>query len=107
MSLHPGPHQLADERQVVARFSDTGEWPRGAVNMPGPVGVVDLGGSMRVGSASLTALQTALDGAATAAALPRLFWVRDLDLSMHSPERAVPAAARSFGDSACASEAMI
>ena len=58
--------------------------------MPSSVRVVGLGGSMRVGSTSLTALQTALDGVATAAALPSLFWVRDLDLSMHSPEPAIP-----------------
>jgi hypothetical protein len=60
--------------------------------MPSSVRVVGPGGPMRVGSTSLTALQTALDGVATAAALPSLFWVRDLDLSMHSPERAITAA---------------
>jgi FMN reductase len=75
--------------------------------MPGSVRVAGLGGSMRVGSTSLTALRTALDGAAAAAAQPSLFWVRDLDLPMYSPERAIPAPARNFVDSVYASDAMI
>jgi FMN reductase len=75
--------------------------------MPSSVRVAGLGGSMRAGSTSLTALRTALDGVAVAAARPTLFWVRDLDLPMYSPEREIPAAARDFADSAYASDAMI
>lgn len=48
--------------------------------------VVGLGGSMSSHSASLTALQIALDGAAEAGAQTRLLSVRDLDLPMFAPE---------------------
>jgi FMN reductase len=75
--------------------------------MPSSVRVAGLGGSMRAGSTSLTALRTALDGVAVAAAQPALFSVRDLDLPMYSPEREIPAAARDFADSVHASDAMI
>ena len=75
--------------------------------MPSSVRVAGLGGSMRAGSTSLTALRTALDGVAVAAAQPTLFPVRDLDLPMYSPEREIPAAARDFADSVYASDAMI
>jgi FMN reductase len=75
--------------------------------MPSSVRVAGLGGSMRAGSTSLTALRTALDGVAVAAAQPTLFSVRDLDLPMYSPEREIPAAARDFADSVYASDAMI
>jgi FMN reductase len=75
--------------------------------MPSSVRVAGLGGSMRAGSTSLTALRTALDGVAVAAAQPTLLSVRDLDLPMYSPEREIPASARDFADSVYASDAMI
>jgi FMN reductase len=75
--------------------------------MPSPVHVVGLGGSLRDGSTSLTALRTALDGAAAAAAQPSLISVRDLDLPLYTPERATPSAAREFADAVYASDAMI
>jgi NAD(P)H-dependent FMN reductase len=54
--------------------------------MPRSVRVVGLGGSLRTGSTSRTALlQTAPDGAQAASAEPSLIWVRDLDLPMHTP----------------------
>ncbi|MGO8961733.1 MAG: NADPH-dependent FMN reductase [Streptosporangiaceae bacterium] len=71
------------------------------------VGVVGLGGSLRAGSTSLTALQTALDGAAAAGAEATLIRVRDLDLPMYTPQRATPASAREFADTVYASDAMV
>ena len=59
--------------------------------MPRSVRVVGLGGSLRTGSTSRTALETALDGARAANAEPSLIWLGDLDLPMYTPERAVPA----------------
>jgi FMN reductase len=75
--------------------------------MPIPVRVVGLGGSLRHGSTSRTALQTALDGVRAAAAQPRLIWVRDLDLPMYTPEQAVPAAAHELADTVYSSDALI
>lgn len=75
--------------------------------MPRSVPLVGLGGSLRIGSTSRTALQTALDGAQAANAEPSLIWVRDLDLPMYTPERAVPAAARELADTVHGSDALI
>jgi FMN reductase len=75
--------------------------------MPSSVQVVGLGGSMREGSTSLTALRTALDGAEGAAAQASLIGVRELDLPMYAPQRAVPGPAREFADTVYASDAMI
>ncbi len=75
--------------------------------MPRSVRVVGLGGSLRTGSTSRTALQTALDGAQAANAEPSLIWVRDLDLPMYTPERAVPAGARELADTVHDSDALI
>jgi FMN reductase len=75
--------------------------------MPTSVQVVGLGGSMRTGSTSLTALQTALGGVAAAAAQPRLISVRELDLPMYTPQRAIPGAAHEFADAVYQSDAMI
>ena len=75
--------------------------------MPGSVRVVGLGGSLRTGSTSRTALETALDGAQAANAEPSLIWVRDLDLPMYTPERAVPAGARELADTVHGSDALI
>ena len=75
--------------------------------MASSVRVVGLGGSLREGSTSLTALQTALDGAAAAGAEPGIIRVRDLDLPLYTPQRATPAAARGFADVVYASDAMV
>jgi NAD(P)H-dependent FMN reductase len=61
----------------------------------------------RTGSTSRTALETALDGAQAANAEPSLIWVRDLDLPMYTPERAVPAGARELADTVHGSDALI
>jgi FMN reductase len=71
------------------------------------VRVVGLGGSLRDGSTSLTALQTALDGAAAAGVEPSIIRVRDLDLPLYTPQRATPGAARSFADIVYGSDAMV
>ena len=75
--------------------------------MAGPVRVVGLGGSLRAGSTSRTALQAALDGAAAAEADVQLIWIRDLDLPLYNAELAVPPAARQFADIAYGCDAMI
>jgi FMN reductase len=75
--------------------------------MASSVRVAGLGGSLREGSTSLTALQTALAGAAAAGAQSSVIRVRDLDLPMYSPERATPASARVFADTVSASDAMV
>jgi FMN reductase len=71
------------------------------------VQVIGLGGSLRHGSTSLSALRTALGGAAAAGAQTRLVWVRDLDLPLYTPEHAIPASAQEFADAAYACDAMI
>jgi FMN reductase len=71
------------------------------------VRVVGLGGSLREGSTSLTALQTALAGAAAAGAQSSIIRVRDLDLPMYTPQRATPASARGFADLVHTSDAMV
>ena len=48
--------------------------------------VVGLGGSLRVGSTSRAALQTALEGAASAGAETQLLDLRELDLPMYNPD---------------------
>ena len=75
--------------------------------MSASVSIVGLGGSMRPGSTSLTALETALAGAAAAGAKTELLSVRELDLPMYSPEHAIPDAAHRLADSVAASQAMI
>jgi FMN reductase len=72
-----------------------------------PVSVVGLGGSMRAGSTSLSALQTALEGATAAGADTRLLDLRALNLPMYSPEHGVPDAAAELADTASAADAMI
>jgi FMN reductase len=71
------------------------------------VRVVGLGGSLRAGSTSRTALQVALEGAAASGAGVQLIWVRDLGLPLYTPEHAVPADAHEFADAVYASDAMI
>jgi FMN reductase len=75
--------------------------------MAGSVRVVGLGGSLRAGSTSLTALQTALDGAGAAGAHVSIIRVRELDVPMYTPQRATPASARGFADLVYASDAMV
>jgi FMN reductase len=72
-----------------------------------PVRVVGLGGSMRAGSTSRTALQVALEGAAASGADVELIWVRDLGLPLYTPEHATPASAHEFADAVYRSDAMI
>ncbi|HEY2488518.1 MAG TPA: NAD(P)H-dependent oxidoreductase [Streptosporangiaceae bacterium] len=71
------------------------------------VQVIGLGGSLRRGSTSLGAVETALEGSAAAGAEPRLIWVRDLDLPLYNAELAVPPAAQEFADTVYACDAMI
>jgi hypothetical protein len=59
-------------------------------NMVRPPNIVGVGGSLRVGSTSRTALATVLEGAAAAGAGCRLIWVRDLDLPLYSAEGSAP-----------------
>ena len=75
--------------------------------MAGSVQVVGIGGSLRAGSTSLTALQTALDGASAAGAQVAIIRVRELDLPLYTPQRATPGSARSFADLVYASDAMV
>jgi FMN reductase len=69
--------------------------------------VVGLGGSLRAGSTSRTALQVALEGAAASEADVQLIWVRDLGLPLYTPEHAAPAAAHELADTVYQSDAMI
>jgi FMN reductase len=71
------------------------------------IGVVGLGGSLRTASTSLTALKTALDGAAAAGADTRLLTLRELDLPLYTPERRIPEAAHRLADAITGAEAMI
>src|SRR5262245_4683278 len=71
------------------------------------VKVVGVGGSLRAESTSRTALQAALDGAASSGADVQLIWIRNLDLPLYTAERATPAAAHQFADTAYACDAMI
>jgi FMN reductase len=71
------------------------------------VRVIGLGGSLRAGSTSRSALQAGLDGALSAGAQSSLMWVRDLDLPMYTAERSTPRSARSFVDAVHACDAMI
>jgi FMN reductase len=75
--------------------------------MDNPVGVVGLGGSMRAGSTSLTALRTALDGAVAAGADTQLLTVRELDLPLYTPERTVPEGAYRLVEAVAGAQAMI
>ncbi len=66
-----------------------------------------VGGSLRVGSTSRTALATVLEGATAAGARCRLIWVRDLDLPLYDAERSAPPEARQFAGTAYGCDAMI
>lgn len=69
--------------------------------------IVGVGGSLRVGSTSRTALATALEGVTAAGATCRMIWVRDLDLPPYNAERSVPLEAQQFADTAYACDGMI
>ena len=71
------------------------------------VKVVGVGGSLRAESTSRSALQAALDGAASSGANAELIWVRDLDLPFYTAERAIPAAAHQLAETAYDCDAMI
>jgi FMN reductase len=71
------------------------------------VSVVGLGGSLRSASTSLSALRTALDGAAAAGADTRVLPLRELDLPLYTPEHHIPAAAHLLVDAVTGADAMI
>jgi FMN reductase len=71
------------------------------------VRVVGLGGSLRAGSTSRSALKAALAGAAASGAEVELVWVRDLGLPLYTSEHAPPAGALEFADAVYRSDAMI
>jgi FMN reductase len=71
------------------------------------VRVIGLGGSLREGSTSRSALQAALDGALDAGAQTRLMWTRDLDLPMYTAERPTPGSARRLADAVYGCDALI
>lgn len=75
--------------------------------MARPVRVVGLGGSLRAESTSRTALDTALDGAATSGADTELIWVRDLSLPLYTAEHAPPPNALRLADALYDSDALI
>jgi FMN reductase len=75
--------------------------------MPRELTVVGLGGSMRAGSTSLSALQAALEGAAASGARTTLLDLRELDLPMYSPEHGVPPAAKRLSEISGTADAMI
>jgi FMN reductase len=56
------------------------------VNLPAVLKIVGLGGSLAGNSKSLAALQTALDGAASAGAKTQLLDIRQLELPMYNPD---------------------
>jgi FMN reductase len=76
-------------------------------DVPAPVRVIGLGGSLRSESTSLTALQTGLEGARAAQAETRLLGIRELNLPMYTPEQAVPPAAREYAEDVYSSDALI
>jgi FMN reductase len=75
--------------------------------MGGSVRVVGLGGSLRVGSTSLTALRTALEGASAAGVDTELLALRDLGLPLYTTEHPILEAAHRLVDTVIGAEAMI
>ena len=71
------------------------------------VQVIGLGGSLRAGSTSRSALQAALDGALGAGAQSQLIGIRDLGLPMYTAERSAPASARRLAEAVYACDALI
>jgi len=75
--------------------------------MASPPHILGVGGSLRVGSTSRTALATVLEGVTAAGARCRLIWVRDLDLPLYNADRSVPPEAQQFADTVYECDAMI
>ncbi len=73
----------------------------------GDVRVVGLGGSLAATSASLAALDAALDGAREAGAAVSRFSVRELDLPHYRPDLAAPAQVEALCDAVEAAHGMI
>jgi FMN reductase len=69
--------------------------------------VVGLGGSLRGGSTSLTALRKALEGASAAGASTATLDLRELNLPMYSPEHGVPPAVTELVEATATADAMI
>jgi FMN reductase len=69
--------------------------------------VVGIGGSLRAGSTSLSALNVALSGAEAAGAETVCVAVRDLDLPLFTPAHAPPEAAVRLCDTARGADALI
>lgn len=76
-------------------------------NLPPPVRVTALGGSLKRGSSSLTALRAAAAGAEDAGAEVELLEVAALDLAPYAPGGEPPAAARRLAESAAQANAML
>lgn len=84
-------------------------WPS-ADGRPGPaVRVLGLGGSLKPGSRSLSALRVSLAGAPAAGAQTELLEIGDLELPFHAPGSAdeVPEAARRLAETVYACDALI
>lgn len=72
--------------------------------------IVGIGGSLKAGSTSLTALQIALDAAEEAGGETELFDVRAMDLPMFVPGTTLdeaPQIARQLADSVCAAQGLL
>jgi FMN reductase len=69
--------------------------------------VVGLGGSMREASASRSALDVALGGAAAAGAEVNAFYVKELNLPMYAPAEPPPWSAKEFAEAAAAANGMV
>ena len=75
--------------------------------MAHPVRVVGLGGSLRIGSTSRSALQMALDGAGSAGAEVELIALRDLGLPLYTAEHGIPDEAKRLAEVSYAADAMV
>lgn len=69
--------------------------------------VVGLGGSMKEGSASVRALQLALDGAAEGGAETSLLEIRQLDLPIYAPDLAPPAGVSRLVEAVAAADGLL
>lgn len=69
--------------------------------------VVGLGGSMRPGSASRSAVEVALRGAEAAGAQVSAFDVRELNLPMYVPAGTPPRRAEEFAEASAAAQGMV
>ena len=76
-------------------------------NLPSPVRVTALGGSLKRGSSSLTAPRAAAAGAEDAGAEVDLLEIAALDLAPYAPGEEPPEAARRLAESAAQADAML